>query len=246
MKKSFGKKDFIKMKSVSKLSGRSSHSKWMAVCVFVAIFVFLCLGLFVYQPKKVVLASSGISDIYVRFNNWMHERNHKLQQKIVKVKQLAVNNKTPQQEIHFEFYTALPGMKVPIPDVNKSDATVRPVVVTNALVDAPSLSKVVMTKKIKNGDAIFDADKLQNALRAEFNSTSPEAKQYIVQMGVFKNIAGAEKFLQTLAGIDSATRIVAKRKGYSVQAGPFQNKNQAVLMQRQLQKKNVNGIIQKI
>lgn len=238
------------MKPALKKSERASRTRWLYMIVFSFVAVFtLGVVYFVYQPKQAAIASSGISSAYATVNNWMHERNHQIHQNIVKVKQLAVNNKAPHQEIHFEFYTALPNMRVTVPDVDKRDATVRAVAVTSAPSDAPSLSQAVFAKKTQNPAAIFDAGKLQNALREEFKAKIIN-QQYVIQMGVFKNVAGAEKFRQTCDSEGFTARVVkiamAKGSGYSVQAGPFDSKNQAILVQRQLQKKSVNGIIRKI
>src|SRR5205085_6056096 len=135
----------------------------------VAVIFSVTLVWYVYQSQRL---PSGMSGVYARLNNWMHERNHELKQNIVKVKQLAVDNKTPHQEIHFEFYTALPDMKVSTLEVEKMDTKVRSVVAINAKVDAPSLSKVVAAKKTQNIASIFNADTLQHALRTEFRTAT--------------------------------------------------------------------------
>src|SRR5207237_5404932 len=98
MKKNFGKKDFIKKKTAPRLSSRLLHSKSVLASVMVVAVIFsVTLVWYVYQSQRL---PSGMSGVYARLNNWMHERNHELKQNIVKVKQLAVDNKTPHQEIH--------------------------------------------------------------------------------------------------------------------------------------------------
>jgi len=69
----------------------------------------------------VKLARSGIVSFYTHVQDWMQKRHHELQKNIVKVKQLAVKNKTSPQEIHFEFYKELPNMKVPVPLIAKQE-----------------------------------------------------------------------------------------------------------------------------
>src|SRR4029078_10203951 len=92
--------------------------------------------------------------------------------------------------------------------------------------------------------SIFDAEKLQLALKNEFKqidnqSTVSNNNHYILQMGVFKNAAGAERLRASLAksgfSVKVGKTVLAGKEVYSVQIGPFINKNQAVLAQRQLQ-----------
>lgn len=176
-----------------------------------------------FQP-----VSSGVSSAYAHLNDWLHDRNTRLQKNIVKVKQLATKNKDEHQEIHFEFYTVLPNMKVPVKSEEK------PLIEANKV--APS---------------IFDAGKLQDALKEEVEIKEPVSNgKYILQVGAFKNIDGAEKFCETFLTSGFAARITAaetaKGKIYNVQVGPFTTRNQAVLAQHQLQKKNINGIIRNL
>ena len=75
-------------------------------------------------------------------------------------------------------------------------------------------------------------------------------QQYIISTGVFKNAAGAEKFRLSTVKSGWTARVIninmAKTRAYSVQVGPFNSKNQAMLVQHQLQMKSVNGIIRKL
>lgn len=231
------------MKPASRLSKRKSHSKSLWVTLFVLVAVF-AVGL------SYVAATSGFFAMYTRLNQWAHERNHQLQQKIVKVKQLAVNKKA-SQEIHFEFYTALPNMRVPVPVIEKRDANVRPVVVMNkSTADELTIPKMMSIKKAENSAAIFDAEKLQNAMRAEISPIKISNQVYVIQAGVFKNAVGAEKYRSVFLSMGEMARVVkinlTNGMGYSVQVGPFASKNQAELVQRQLQKKSINGIIRKV
>jgi len=117
----------------------------MALFFFVAVLA-ISVKCFFYPSKDVKLARSGIVSFYTHVQDWMQKRHHELQKNIVKVKQLAVKNKTSPQEIHFEFYKELPNMKVPVPLIAKQE------------------------KKPVQSVSIFDEGKLQNALKAELTT----------------------------------------------------------------------------
>ena len=118
--------------------------------------------------------ASSINSIHTRVSDWMHERKTSLNKNIVKVKQLAVNNKTPQQEIHFEFYTVLPNMRIPVPYAEKPVSTVRTVsAMSNNVSVMTNTNNAIALPKVT---ALFDAGQLQNALKEELNQDQPETK----------------------------------------------------------------------
>ncbi len=227
------KKDFNK---------KYSRRQRLAAGLFVT--VLLCsIGFFTWQSQS---AHAQFSLLCARMNDWMNERKTRLHHNLVQVKQLAANSKNTHQEIHYEFYTALTNMRVPVHEapVEKN------IIAENKSVMA--VNETVTVPKVVKPANLFNADNLQQSMQAEINTSSEvaSANQYVVQMGVFKQSKGAEKFRQSFARTGFATRVVkvtlAKGKAYSVQAGPFNSKNQAVLAQQQLQKKKVSGIIRRI
>jgi cell division protein FtsN len=219
------------VKKERKEAGRSPLF-WIAM-IFILTGIILAAGFLAVQFKPVSQAASAV---YARVNDWMHDRNARLQKNLVKVKQLAANDKDAHEEIHFEFYTVLPNMKVPVKSAEKSSAE------GNAAAKMPAANKA---------PSIFDAGELQDALKEEVAVKEPVSSgKYIIQVGAFKNIAGAEKFCETFLTSGFSARITAaetaKGKIYNVQVGPFNTRDQAVLAERQLQKKNINGIIRSL
>lgn len=90
-----------------------------------------------------------------------------------------------------------------------------------------------------------DANELEKELAKHIKQNT-----YIVQAGIFKNFEIAERFRHSLAAKGLVVGMVklsnAERNIYRVQLGPFSNKEQAKLAERQLQKNGVSGIIRKV
>jgi hypothetical protein len=74
--------------------------------IYISLFLVLlgCIGAGIYYVKDKPFVASAKS--------WLVERKSHLQKGVVKVKQLAANKETPPEQIHFDFYTALPNMHI--------------------------------------------------------------------------------------------------------------------------------------
>jgi len=258
------KKDNAKRKfSAKQLSKNGVHAKWLWTAVLCLMAALVSgIGFLSYYPinsaMKSSLLSAKVSSYYINMNTWVAERKQRLHQNMEKVKQIAVNRKDVNPDIHFEFYTALQNMKVSVPDSNAT-AIQQPTANNNITKLAENVIKPSAKAASDNhsvaAQSIFDAEKLQLALKNEFNqidtqSSARNNNHYILQMGIFKNAAGAERLRASLVKSGFSVKVVktalAGKAVYSVQVGPFITKNQAVLAQRQLQKKSVNGIVRKI
>jgi len=257
------KKDNAKRKFATKQSKRAARWKWLWTILACVMAVFVCgIGFFSYYPintpMKSSLLSAKVSSYYAQANSWMTERKQRLHQNIEKVKQIAVNQKDANQDIHFEFYSALQNMQVNVPAASHSATTNQPAANNNITKLAENVIKPSVKAAPDNnnvGQNIFNAEKLQRALKNEFNQIDAQAaarenNHYVLQMGIFKNAAGAERMRASLVKSGFSVKVVKTaltgKEVYSVQIGPFITKNQAVLAQRQLQKKSVNGIVRKI
>lgn len=234
----------------------------MAISAFL-ILLALAAGFFIYQEKQNTLISSRFSLVYSRLNTWMNERKTRLDRNLAQAKQLAANTRNTHQEIHFEFYSALPNMRISVPEneeiPRKKMLGMTTVPATPAPAPVPNIRPVIamnhpqLPDHIDKAQTLFDSAQLQRALKNEFLHAPVKqapVHQYVLQLGIFKNAAGAEKFRSSFAKSGYSARVVkfaiAKGIAYSVQAGPFTSKNQALLTQRQLQKKNVNSILRKL
>lgn len=236
------KKDF-KRNSSNKQTSRLRR-RWVAVISAASIFIFGGVVLIADQYMQKSFISRVIPPIassYVeQMKNWVAERKNHLHKNLEKVKQVAVRKSEPPPPIHFEFYTALPNMQVPLPETEKNE--IHPVVATaNQALPAT----IPQTKKISTTNAnttIFDADRLQRALKEELNQ-----EQYVLQLGVFKNATAAERFKSSLATSGLMVKVVnitlAGEHAFCVQLGPYESKDEAKLIQRRLRQKNINGIV---
>lgn len=258
------KKDNAKRKFATKQSKSATRWKWLWTVLACVMAVFICgIGFFSYYPinpsMKSSLLSAKVSSYYAQANSWMTERKQRLHQNIEKVKQIAVNQKDANQDIHFEFYSALQNMQVNVPGTSPA-ATISQSAANNNITKLaenaikPSVKAASDNNNVV-GQSIFNAEKLQLALKNEFHqidaqTAAHENSHYVLQMGIFKNAAGAERMRASLVKSGFSVKVVKTaltgKEVYSVQIGPFITKNQAVLAQRQLQKKSVNGIVRKI
>lgn len=128
-----------------------SRQRWrLPVGLVVIVIGIIILGYANYKQQwvNVAVLSGPIS----RGQAWLVERKQHLQTGLVKnvekVKQLAAKQNDTEQPIHFEFYTALPSMKMETVD--------------NAVKDKPGTEKLAVTdtKNIKSG-----AEKQRDAFR---------------------------------------------------------------------------------
>jgi cell division protein FtsN len=227
------KRKAVKKDVIEKISLRTP--RFWAMLFVVMVILILVAGFF---TGKLASVSTASSSLYAKAHDWMSNRNARINQQLVKVKKKPVSKPDQQQEIHFEFYTVLPNMRMPVRAVEKPVVTLP--------------SKIMTVNKAPEVPSIFDAGKLQSALKNEWKMAQEPAQvdKYMLQMAVFKSANSAEKYLQTFLSSGLTARVVSietsKGKNYRVQVGPFQTKNQAMLVQRQLRKKNVNSIIRKI
>jgi cell division protein FtsN len=209
-------------------SAKSTKRRWMLSSL---VIITLCAAIIITsQYKKPSIVSAKLASYSMRIQNWIAERKNHLHQDIIKVQQIAANKNDNDQQIHFEFYTALPNMQVSVADLSARDDRSAP--------------KVVAVKKTVN-TAIINADQLERELNSEMKQS-----QYVVQLDVFKNAASAEQYRMTLsqAGLDAniVNAVIAGKNRFRVQVGPFGNKDQVRVAQRQMLKKGISGIVQKI
>jgi hypothetical protein len=106
-------------RDLAKKKGGSKHSKrrlWIVLIALLLIFGGVAIGFFIYQAKNKLTVPPAISSLSSHVSDWIAERKTRLKDNLAKVKKITVNNKEPNQEIHFEFYTALQTMKVTVGD----------------------------------------------------------------------------------------------------------------------------------
>lgn len=164
---------------------------------------------------------------------WLAERRSHLRDNLSKVKKIAADNNA-DQEVHFEFYTALPTMQVQVSaaDTEENGHTTK------------ILAPPVKSAKLKSG-VISSVDDLVADIEKHVRPVG-----YVVQLGVFRDQESANAYRQLLLSQGTATAIVKtgtdEKIFYRVQQGPFSTKERAMLAQQQVQKKGLNGLIREL
>jgi cell division protein FtsN len=180
-------------------------------------------------------------------------------------KQVSAKGKTSHKieaepSIHFEFYSTLPSMRVPLPQVANQVERAAPTPLPAKLPARKSFSEPVLAKQVEPNFSkpahekvktqlsslpIFDANRLQLALQEEFSQ-----EQYILQLGLYKTKASARKYYDSLLKSGFAVKIIkikiANQDYFRVQLGPFNSQGQAARMQAKLNRNNVNSMLRKL
>ncbi|VVC75092.1 hypothetical protein AQUSIP_03680 [Aquicella siphonis] len=257
------KKDFAKKRLAVRPANRAERTlRYWATAFVVVLLIAGGSGFYVSRQHPDWAGIPRLSSAFTQMQAWVVERKSRLSRDIKKVRQLAASKQEPQA-IHFEFYTELPSMKVPVPVVEKGQDAVVPVSVTSVGTgksvsagtqesSARRLNHAAATAQVaermprpQTGAAIFNAEQLHRELTEEFSQ-----KKYIIQLGVFKNADAAERYRQSLAVSGLTASVVKTRLSgkaiFRVQSGPFLSMNQAKEVQRQWQRKSVNGIVRRV
>lgn len=244
-------KKTVKKKKNSKKRAASSSSPSRGVFLLSICLAIAGAGAYVYHVKKPTvvydLMISGISATTTLINEGKHFFSHDVKSGLDKVKDFAAN-KNENTDIHFEFYTALPNMEMP---VSEMEADVNPpvtkVAATEAAKPLKSAAPTVAAKPAKvdaTPTFITSADEIEKGMSEQLHQDA-----FIVQLGVFKSPASAERLKQTVnkngLEVDVVKLTLAQKEFYRVQLGPYLSKDQAKLMLHQLQKQGVTGVIAK-
>lgn len=133
-----------------------ARGRWIAV-FFVLIIGFSFLFYFCYQSSFSFFVSSYTSS----FKDWMSKRKKHFYQAKIKVKQLKPNKPIENEpEIHFEFYTALPNMQIPVPDIDLTK---------NQKIKRNKENKKII---VQSKPVIFNADRLEQEWSAEIKENA--------------------------------------------------------------------------
>jgi cell division septation protein DedD len=255
------KMDFEKQSYLNKQNAGTAGSlrRWL----FLALIFAAIIGggaVFLYQYRTQSGVSTAVASCIGRFKTWVAERKNHIQQGMVKIKKIAAN-KENDQDIHFEFYTTLPNMQVNVAELTSAgnhdsntsasakSQPVKPATIASSadtgIIQHESSQPVKTVKKAALNHAIINADQLEADLTSEM-----QQDKYVIQLGIFRNAAAAEQYRMTLSEAGFEASIVKTTAGgqdvFRVQVGPFESKEQVRIAQRQLLKKNLNGIVRKI
>lgn len=218
---------------------RGTPPRRRAPILFVSLgILFSGAGLIAYEYKKHPEHFPVATANFSRFANWLSHKKPTAQE-IEKTKSLAENEELTDNKIHFEFYTALPNMRIE-PTKPAEDKTVAVAKIEK------SVPEVVTPKTTESAQtSIINPAELERDLSMQLATKQP----YVVQLGVFGNLEAANGYKQSLHRAGFNVEVVKIPSGnkvaYRVQFGPFDNKDQARIVQKQLQKKNVSALIRK-
>ncbi len=215
------------------------HQRLLLLILLVCVLVALVFGFYVYKNN----ASDSLRQKTVTFIAEMHSRfSHKKMDVIAKT--TAMQRAPQEPEVRFNFYTELPQMQVTLTDAD----------------DAPSAAAIAKramraTNTQAESTAAFAAPAQAEASSADLKKQDASAEnktQYIVQVGLFKNetAAGETRVSLLLAGFEvdtvKTTDDAAHTTLYRLQKGPYATLSQAKLIQKQLLKKGVLGVVKQL
>lgn len=185
------------------------------------------------HPRLQPLTSFVISTIY---QSVLGSTQVQTSPKPLPIKHMALAN--PDQ-IHFEFYSSLPNMKIEIAEQKPaSDAQ---------MTEAGNKTLEVAEKKENRAGnhATFDATELEKSF-----SNHVALHHYIIQLGIFHQLEAANRFRSGIfkAGLPASVVSIKQnnRMIYRVQQGPYYSLQQTQAAQQQLQKKGLKFLVRSI
>jgi len=128
------------------------------------------LGFFVYQvrrqPDQFPLIASGVQ----RVADWVAARKTHMSEKLEKVGRMAANKEAnnAEQQVHFEFYTALPNMQIVAMESETSEASV-----------PKKVSPIVPSVAKKVSPIVVSANDLERELSEQLS----KQKSPVIRMG---------------------------------------------------------------
>lgn len=204
------------------------HLKRWSLISIVLITVIVLATLFSIHIRVQSLTSLALTTIYQHFSA---KPNPSSPVNLVTIKPPIMTN---DEQINFEFYNRLPNMKFEL-----AKAPVSPIEHNSSIYQAskplPIHSKVI---------AFNPRD-----LEREF-SKHLHGKQFVIQLGVFNQLAAAERFRQQcIKNGMSGPLVVIKEKNrtrYRVQQGPFDSLYQTKLAKIKLEKQGMSYLVKTV
>lgn len=145
--------DFAKKNSSSK---KTRKYKLSVTWVFIALSILTMCG-FGFLIYKNLTVENGFLAKNINFaTSWLTERSTNLQKKVAKAKPLTSVTKEEEQQIHFEFYSALPNEKLAAAQIDTAPEEetipkqpVKKMIVTNAIFASPEELEKELSEKIR-------------------------------------------------------------------------------------------------
>ena len=241
---------------------RANFDSTMGRWILTIILVGLCGGVvfLIYDEKYHAAGPSTLEVYFLKIKNWMTLRSahlHPIQNNQKPIAQVVGNKSADEPSIHFEFYDALPNMQVTVSErtgtkethnnpeqntkSNSLDIKKKRVVAAKTINKNNQETEKENTISIPGSSTFIKADELERDLSLQLK------QQYIIQLGVFKNIEAAEHYRKSLIGAGFAVKItklgLRGKIFYRVEQGPFLKKEKVNMAQLKLQQKGFRGLI---
>jgi len=251
-------RDFKRRPDNTNLAVLNSEAKkrWPLALVVLAMVFFLCgVGFVVSQYKT--NSAFPIAAYLSKIQQWMQPPKKPEPVMVAKIKKDLAEVQT-DEPIQFVFYSTLPNMQIS-PEPTKTDQAMAVLVANKSNSKVANVReaniketniKVVNSKPASMpsiSNSIVKAEELENEL-AEHLSKTISNKNYVLQLGIFRTLAAAERYKNSVAKLGYQSRItpiiMSGKKVYRVQLGPY-NMQQAAADQRELKKTGVSAIVRK-
>lgn len=218
---------------------KRGNRKWILPTLIVVI-VLVCIGIYIKIWVSPLLANNPqVTALFSRLKT------------IVVKKPVATNQQksptTVEEVVHFSFYNELPKRQISASpeeqnkDLDTSQAAPPPVLNTPETEAA--------APPVENQQVVEETKKTENEKTT--TTVPPEPAQvYVLQFGIFKELAGAAQLRLSLllTGIETEVMKIQTEHQliYRVQQGPYSNFAQAKLARQKSVKKGIESVIKKI
>jgi hypothetical protein len=114
------RRDFKRKRKSARFKSGTDKKVWRRLFAIVFVLTVVSIGgFYLWKNRASKMDTSAVTASFHKFSEWVAEHKHRLNQKIVKVKQLADSKQ--EEPIHFEFYSELPNTTVPVPPSESSE-----------------------------------------------------------------------------------------------------------------------------
>lgn len=231
------KRKFKKIKSKWPLQPGNWQRK-LSWLIFFSLLLVACAFTFHHKVHSVDLTKFHAS--YARFNVWLSERRALFHHEVTEVKTAKMMKAQRVEDVHFEFYTALPAMQMKLPTtLSMNTAQTIPALPTT---NTPISTAQNTTRTLLQKSFVSAAE-----LEKDFAIKLQPVNTYILQLGMFREMKSAEGLRASLLASGLTPTIHRLGRGekalFRVQLGPYASLSQAKNTAHQLQRKGFSVLL---
>lgn len=239
------KKHLARKKVSAKRRTLFSTIKSRASIIFLALLIGGAIVFFIKHHVKTPTSEPAFFSVYSeKIKTWLAKRKDKLHQHINAVKQFATKQNEDDADLHFEFYNTLPSKEYSVP-ISSDDVSETAGVEHKENASSKTVNTHVASHDAEPKAKLIDVADIENEL-----SQQSKEDHFVVQLGKFKTSVAAEQYRLSLAELADKSHIIkmahATTDLYRLQFGPFNNRDEAILLVHHLQRKGVNAILHKV